>query len=422
MNRYLSILLVCSSLSANAQGVIFTIGGTGTSGHSGDGGQAVSANIALPVKGRLDNIGNYYFAEWDSNRVRKIDPNGIITTIAGTGVPGFNGNNIAATSATLSKPADVIADSVGNLFIADQYNFRVRRIDAATGIITTIAGNGQSTSTGDGGPAANATIQWPVALAFSKQGELYICSNSKIRKIDNAGIITTFLQGAAPIKAVSFDSSGNMYYIEGLYVKMLDSTGGGPYTLGGVGNAAFSGDGGLAVDAGMDPVDLAVDHYRNIFVADKMNGRIRWIDSLGNISTVVGGGSWLGDWGPATNANIQPGGVTTDTCGNIYIADGNFRIRKVTYPACHYLVVSVSDITPLSFSISPNPATSLIAVSSNKKIKEITLLNTMGQAVLHRDCNATSAGLNVEQLQAGVYFIRVSDSMGGVRVEKIIKE
>jgi sugar lactone lactonase YvrE len=221
---------------------------------------------------------------------------GIITTVAGNGSAGFSGDGGAATNAGLYYPRGVALDAAGNLFIADVENSRVRKVDTS-GIITTAAGNGGYGFSGDGDAATNASLAGPVGVAVDGAGNLFIADtgNDRIRKVDTSGIITTV--------------AGN-------------------------GSYGFSGDGGAATNAGLAyPVGVAVDGAGNLFIADVINSRARKVDTSGNITTVAGNGSsgFSGDGGAATNASLyNPVGVAVDAAGNLFIADGyNARIRKV---------------------------------------------------------------------------------------------
>ncbi len=182
--------------------VISTIAGTGTAGYSGDNGQATSANIKTPWGVNLDNSLNVYFGD-AYNVVRKITVStGIISTVAGIGSTsgGYDGDNIQATSAKLNTPHDVVLDSYGNLYVCDRYNNRVRKIDASTGLISTIIGSGSASSTGDGGQATSATVNGPCYSRFDSSGNYYIseCGGSRIRKVIT---VTTDIPTAAPSMA-----------------------------------------------------------------------------------------------------------------------------------------------------------------------------------------------------------------------------
>src|SRR5437879_1577083 len=227
-------------------------------GGAGDGGDATIANLNSPAGVSVDSSGNLYIADLGNERIRKIAAaTGIITTVAGNGVLGFAGDGGAATSASLNSPAGVSVDASGNLYIADYANHRIRKVSAATGIITTVAGNGINTFAGDGGAATSASLNSPSGVALDASGNLYIADyfNNRIRKVDAAsGIITTV--------------AGN-------------------------GSFGFAGDGGAATSASVSgPAGVAVDAGGNLYIANYSTHRIRKVDAAtGIITTVAGNGS-----------------------------------------------------------------------------------------------------------------------------------
>jgi len=284
------------TVARNTTMIIDTVAGSGAAGHSGDGGPATEAQINDPSGVSVDGQGNLYIAEYWNHWIRKVDPNGIITTVAGTGTAGYSGDGGPATQAQLNYPWQIVADVAGNLYIADSVNHRIRKVDP-NGIITTVAGTGTAGYSGDGGPATQARINRPRGIALDAEGTLYFASSGdhRIRKVDPNGIIST---------------------------------------VAGTGTAGYSGDGGPATQARFDtPAHLALDTSGNLYIADPWNGRIRKVDLSGIITTVAGDGDWDfgGDGGPATQAKLAaPHGVAVDTLGNIYIADNyNYRVRKV---------------------------------------------------------------------------------------------
>jgi len=220
-------------------GIISTIAGTGVNGYNGDGIPATAAELNSDVGIVFDNAGNLYFSDESSHRVRKINALGIISTVAGTGTAGYNVDNIAATVAQLSSPCFLAIDSVGNLYITEHGNHRVRRVDNI-GIITTVAGNGVPGNSGDGGPATAANISAPEAIVFDVLGNFYISDgiSCTIRKVTPSGIITTIL--------------GN------------DTCG-------------YKGDGGSATNAeiNIEALCTAVDPFGDLYIADYENSRIR---------------------------------------------------------------------------------------------------------------------------------------------------
>ena len=338
-------------------GVITTIAGTGAEGFSGDGGQATAAQLDNPSGVVLDSSGNLYIADRDNHRIRKVDTTGVITTIAGTGVEGFGGDGGPATAAQLDSPSTVALDSAGNLYIADRGNDRVRKVDSS-GVITTVAGSAKSLFGGDGGQATAAQLDTPYGVVLDGVGNLYIADglNHRIRKVDSSGVITTVAgseeyghsgdggqatnAGLAFPRGVAVDGVGNLYIADYVNhrIRKVDSSG-VITTIAGSGGISFGGDGGPAVNAQLySPTDVALDSAGNLFIADRYNHRIRKVDAGGTITTVagmgatgLGAGGFSGDGGPAVNAMLEdPHGVAVDGAGNLYIADrDNHRIRKV---------------------------------------------------------------------------------------------
>ncbi|WP_408641509.1 hypothetical protein [Spirosoma telluris] len=274
-----------------------TVAGNGTSGFSGDGGPATSAQLQSPGAVAVDTAGNLYIADTNNNRIRKVDVNGTITTVAGNGAYQFNGDGGVAVNTTLSFPSDVAVDATGNLYISDTYNNRIRKVDT-NGIITTVAGNGTAGFSGDGGLAVNAIIGSITGIDIDASGNLYIAdqNNSRLRRITSDGMITTVAGG-------------------------------------------FTGDGGNATNAFFrklspsTPTTLTVDTKGNVYVMDRFGNRLRKVSPNGIITTVAGTGAYgySGDGGPAVEAQLQhPRGVGLDSTGNLYFVDQfNTRLRRI---------------------------------------------------------------------------------------------
>jgi uncharacterized protein (TIGR03437 family) len=280
-------------------GMINTVAGNGFRGASGDGGSATSASFSDISAVTIDLYGNLYIADSSNRRIRRVTPNGIVTTIAGTGVEGFSGEGGAAASAMLGRPVALAVDAVGNLYFADSTNQRVRRI-GVDGVITTVAGNGVDAYSGDGGPAVSASLGFPLGVAFDAAGNLYVADgdNNRVRRITPGGIISTI--------------AGN-------------------------GHGGFSGDGGPATAASINiPSDVAVDGAGNLYIADAGNNRVRKVDTSGAITTVAGNGTdgFSGDGGPSTQAMLNyPWGLAVDGAGTVYISDRvNSRVRIISGP------------------------------------------------------------------------------------------
>jgi class 3 adenylate cyclase len=287
----------------NADGTVTTVAGTGGAGFSGDGAAATSANLDGPQAIAIDSAGDIYIADSQNNRVRKVDPQGIITTFAGSGPASYGGDGGPATKAALADPTGVAIGFASTILIADSGNNRVRAVDA-NGTISTVAGTGDSGYAGDGGPATSALLNDPRCLAVDANSYIYVTDalNDRVRRIDVSGTIST---------------------------------------VAGTGDQGTKGDNGPATSASLQlatsPLSgggcLAVDTAGNVFIADALNNRVRKVAVGSNIITTVAGNGRQGssgDSGAATNAELDlPLGVAVDSSG-LYIADsdGN-RIRLV---------------------------------------------------------------------------------------------
>jgi uncharacterized protein (TIGR03437 family) len=279
------VISACVFFSWNAWCQRYTISTIAGTTRLLDGGNATSAPLREPIAVAVDSSGNLYIADMADNRIRKVDQKGIISTYAGTGVPGYSGDLGLAAAAKLNSPSGIALDAKGNLYVADSGNFVIRRI-SVDGTINTVAGNGNPKAAGDNGPAISAQIN-PVAVAVDAQGNYYIADgyNFRIRKVKANGIITT---------------------------------------IAGTGYAGYSGDGGVATSAEIDFVpDLAVDNVGDVYLADYYNLAVREIAPTGIITTIAGGVDYGSiDGGvPATLAVMLPQGVALDGSSNLYIAD-----------------------------------------------------------------------------------------------------
>lgn len=335
---------------------ITTVVGTGEKGFAGDGGPAAAALLNGPFDLAFDPGGNLYFADTFNHRIRRVDGrSGVITTIAGNGTAGYGGDGGPALQAALNEPYGVVVDRAGNVYIADRKNACVRRIDAASGIITTFAGTGAPGYSGDGGPAAEAGLAEPNGLAFDpEERRLYIAdvADHRVRLVGLAsGTITTLAgTGAAEhsgdggaaraagvfgARAVKVGGDGTVYLLErqGSSLRRVDPVNGVITTLAGTGARGYGGDGGPAAAAVFDaPKEMALDRDGSLVIVDTENHAIRRIDrATGNVETIVGGRQGGGgDGGPATAAGLdRPHGAVVGPDGAIYIGDtNNHRIRK----------------------------------------------------------------------------------------------
>lgn len=335
---------------------ITTVAGNGSYGFSGDGGIATEASLSHPAGVSGDAQGNLYIANRSGHRVRKVSPNGVITTLAGVTFAGFIGDGGAATAAALYFPVGVNSDSNGNVFIADSYNHRIRKV-SPDGIITTVAGSNSTLGfSGDGGMATAARLNSPLGVSSDTQGNLFIADagNYRVRKVSPDGIITTVAgngtagfsgDGGAATAAkinlpsgVSSDTQGNLYIADTQNNRIRKvSPDGIITTVAGNGTIGFSGDGGQATLARLySPVAINNDFQGNLFITDYGNNRIRKVSPDGIITTVAGNGTtgFSGDGGLATAARLSsPYSASSDTQGNVFIADTfNNRIRKFASP------------------------------------------------------------------------------------------
>ncbi len=364
-----SLRLTPVPLANLARGRVTTVAGGST--YVGDGLPATQGILTRPAVTTLDANGNLFVSDFLGNRVRRIDAmTGVITTVAGTGRLGFLGDGELAVTAQMSLPLGVAVDRSGNVFISDSINLRVRRVDARTGIISTVAGTGEYGFSGDGGQGTAAALSRPLGLAVDAFGNLFIADsdviegetgNSVIRRLDAAtGVISTVAGRAndagfsgdngqaiqARLNApagLAFDAAGNLYIGDtgNNRVRLIEAGGNGRIdptdtirSVAGNGQSGFSGDGGAATAARLNgPGTLAVDQSGNLYIADTGNNRIRRVAGNGNISTFAGTGvaGFSGDGGFATQAAFDnPIGVSVDAGGNVFIGDLlNDRVRRV---------------------------------------------------------------------------------------------
>lgn len=338
--------------NSNGQ-IITTVAGDGTYGYTGDGGVATVAELYFPSSVNVDLEGNIYICDWGNNNIRKVDTLGIISTIAGTGASGFSGDGGQATVAELYTPTGVSVDFSGNILTTDYGNERIRKINTL-GIINTICGNGIRGYSGDGGNASLAELNLSADITTDILGNIYISDdgNFRVRKISGNGVINTIAGGGSqfPVtglsstsvqisntEGIAVDSYGNLFLADwGNALAYKFDTLGLVTIIAGTGSGGYSGDGGPASSAQLAaPNGVAIDAAGNIYIADTGNGVVRKINTLGIISTFAGGGSnYPGDGGLATLADINdPVRVATDWSGNVYIAEhAGARVQKVIVP------------------------------------------------------------------------------------------
>jgi trimeric autotransporter adhesin len=327
-------------------GTVSVVAGIGREGYSGDNGPAVSARISSPRGIAVDTVGNVYFTDTANNRVRKVDTNGLIRTIAGTGTRGFLGDGGPAIAARMASPLGIVIDTAGNVIFSDLGNRRVRRI-APDGTISTLAGTGSVGNVGDGGPATAASLSSPYGLALDSTGSLYIADYDaeRIRKVSAAGTISTIagngtalsladgtppaaIQGPLDVAVVG----AVVYFIEydANKIRSIDGNGNlrthaGPAT-------GFAGDGGFGTSAAMRyPQGIAASTNGVVF-SDFENDRVRRVDNAGMISTLMGSSGTRGEAGVAAETVLnRPSYLAITGNGTLVVADrGNRRIRTIS--------------------------------------------------------------------------------------------
>jgi len=371
-------------------GDMHTIAGNGKFSHTGDGNTATSASICTPVCIKSDISGNLYFAE-DSGTisglhfgwVRKIDKDGIITTIAGNGMAGYGGDGGPATLAKFNSISDLALDKKGNIYVADNLNKRIRRI-GIDGIITTIAGDGSGYYNGEGISATSAGLLNIAGIAFDNHENLFISDlgNRRIRKVDSTGIITTV--------------AGN-------------------------GSFDYTGDYGPATNAGVyDPMNIAIDSEGNIFFGDYFFNRIRKVSSAGIITTIAGTGviGNNGDDGPALEARLTtPIGIAVDGRGNIYFSNRYANsIRKIWSPSVRSNAYNHNND---NINIQPNPTTGELFIKSPDKVS-VKVYNIVGQLVTQ---GVNTDRISIASFPAGMYLVKLYDEQGTViKQNKIVKQ
>jgi sugar lactone lactonase YvrE len=371
-------------------GTIYTLAGSSTATFGGDGGQSYDAYLNYPADVAVDTEGNIYIADTFNHRIRKINASdGIINTVAGNGTAGYDASQDGgpATAASLNTPFGVAVDAAGNIFIADTYNNRVRKVDALTGNISTVAGTGLYDYSGNGGPATGAGLRYPLGVALDSAGNLYISDqfNDCIRKVNASdqtistiagGPLDAFYGDNGPAAAASLnyahgvgvDSSGNVYVADTKNNRIrkvaLSTSGTGTITtVAGSGDPYYdaSQDGGPATAANINnPYAVTADSAGNIYISDTYNHRIRRVAAgTGIISTIAGNGnpSWTGDGPDATQVGLNgPRGLALDAAGSLYFADTeNQRVRKVDKLGT---ISTIAGSGTATFSGDNGPATS----------------------------------------------------------------
>jgi hypothetical protein len=421
------ILLLLALLPLLARGqIIVTVAGTGAEGFNGDGMAATATKLWNPDAMTMDRAGNLYFNDGNNVRLRKVSPayGGTITTIAGNGISGTTNDGVPATS-TGCYTVDIAIDKHGNFFLADYNEHKIRKI-TTDGIIRTYAGTGTSGYNGDGIPATTAQIHTPMGVAVDDTGNVYVTDalNYRIRKIDTFGIITTIagngVAGYCPdggradtaslldVRSIRFGFDGRLYFTANARIRtiMPDGT---ISTLGGNGTYGYSGDGGPAVEAKIHPVAVWIDSFSNIFLAEAFSNRVRKIGIDGIINTIAGTGvpEYGGDWGDPLLAKVNgPSGIVVTANGDVFFADRrNHRIRMIT---THVTEVAQQTIVGSGFAVYPNPATGSITVAmpqTTGATATISICNAYGQLMTTVQTCTNAATTLPTHWPPGIYFV-----------------
>lgn len=350
------LFVSASGTSRNAsKSQISTFAGTGQAGYAGDGGPATQAQLNQPFGIVRGPDGALYLCDTNNHVIRRVDRRGIITTVAGTGKKGYAGDGGPALQAQLNEPYEVRFDKQGSLFFVERLNHTVRRVDAKTKIITTVAGTGQAGFSGDGGPAKQAMLNQPHSIQFDPRGALYICDilNHRIRKVDlKTGLITTFAgtgekkptsDGAkiagTPLngpRAIDFDRKGNLWLAlrEGNAVYRLDMKAGTIHHVAGTGKQGSIGNSGPAKLATLSgPKGLSIAPNGNVYLADTESHSIRMIDARKGTLELIAGTGEKGDGAdgdPLACKLARPHGVFVDKDGSVFIGDSEaHRVRVI---------------------------------------------------------------------------------------------
>ena len=357
MKKLLLALIICCGITLTNAQTITTIIGNGTNANAGDGGLATAASVNLSYDIAFDGAGNKYITSYGANRVRKVDAaTGIITTICGNGVAASTGDGGLASAAQINQPMGIAIDNANNIYIAEYGGHKIRKINGATGIITTIVGTGVGGFNGNGLLGTATQINNPWGLALDASSNLYFVdrSNYRIRKLTvSSGLVTTLAgtgtnssagDGGLATSAtlgdpidMDVDNAGNVYWAEfiGQKVRKITVSSGIVTSIAGTGVAGYNGDGILATTAQLNgPTAVLVDQNLNVFISDYTGQRLRKITAAtGSISTVCGTGvlGFSGDGGLATSARIYGPIGMAGNGSDLYFADlTNYRFRKIT--------------------------------------------------------------------------------------------
>jgi sugar lactone lactonase YvrE len=417
----------------------------------GDGGPATAAQLEGCEGIWLDGECNIYISDIGNTRIRKVNAaTGIITTIAGTGMVGFAGDGGPATSATMNQPYGLYADVTGTVYFADMNNNRIRKIDAVTGIISTIAGGGTSLS--DGGQATNAQLNAPDNVYLDNVGNIYIGQKGSIKKVNTAGIITTIAgngtvglsgDGGPATNAlihtastILMDGFGNLIFADrgDSRIRKIAAATGIISTITGS-TTGYSGDGGLATNAQVDnPISFVIDQYGNLVIGDNSNNVMRKVDAATGIITTIAGDTSSSattvEGALATSTDMHPEFMYLDLSGNIYYTQwiaGTVRKINRYNPGlpnggnmCGFTEVTTVMNSNDTIEIYPNPATNELNMKTGDRFNSVTIANSLGQVFIRQKIVSEQTNINIRRLPKGMYFITASGNNGS-KEKKFVK-
>jgi len=420
-------LLFSSSLRAQ---FISTFAGNGSAGYSGDGSPCTEAQLSSCSAVAFDGAGNVYIADMGNNVVRKVSTSGIISTLAGTGVAGYGGDGSLAVSAKLNAPSGVAVDVAGNVYISDNGNNVIRKVQT-NGIISTYAGKGSAGFSGDGGAATAARLSSPQGIAVDGSGNLYIADggNNAVREVYASGVITTLAGGGAAgysgdgsyanfaslssPSAVAVDPRGQVYIADNInqVVRLID-TSYVMHTFAGTGYPGSYGNGGPATAAELFfPTGVSVYGFGDVYIADQGNNVVRHVNSAGIISTFAGNGSsgYFGDGGYATSAELRtPRSVAADGDNRVFIADQSNNVIRIV--SAQVKVNTVTAAAP-ACRVYPNPAmgTCSLDIPARPEACTVTFMDLLGRTVSETNLDAATQTTTLRFTPAtpGTYLIKV---------------
>ena len=441
--KFISQVLIVLMFSCHvAAQVIVTVAGTGMGGYSGDGGPATNATMENPTDIAFDKDGNLYFSDGAISRIRKVTPAGIITTVAGNGSSGYCCDVYPATLAQLKGGGGIAVDKWNNIYYADGSDHRVRKI-TPDGIIHTIAGTGVAGYNGDGMPATDAQLNVPEGIAVDDAGNVYIGDrlNYRIRKINTSGIITTLAgtgiasftpDGARAdtsaiigVSCLILDNLGNVFLPDNNRIRKIVNSTGILTTVAGNGTSGYSGDGGPATLASISTIKFTVDSVGNLYLSDGAPERIRKVSTSGIITTVAGtGGAGLeNDGAPVLLARLHtPCGIAFSPAGELHFADkSSARIRKITpnWDAASDMRVSESDL-----ELFPNPARGNVMVVVKGVVAEVPVIITDAKGTVVSEQHVrgnTRTRIDLSNCPAGMYIVRAITAEKIITKELLIK-